>query len=164
MPTPIHRISRLSTCVAAGTRLMHIGRSSLPALAALLIAGPALAQGTLGELLDAGGTKLAGDTFRTEIADATVSGPSRTGGSVEFVYRADGTFTGTFSSPQGRGAGVVGTWKIDEDGRVCVDFAIVATDRRDRNCGFLFKLAGAYFASESGADRDAVVLKRAVRR
>lgn len=164
MPTPIPPVCHLSTSTAEQLRLASIVRGSLPAIAALLIAGPAFAQGTLGELLDAGARKLASDTFRTEIMDATVSGPSRTGGSVEFVYRNDGTFTGTFSSPQGRGTGVVGNWKIDEDGRICVEFAIVATERRDRNCGFLFRLGEAYFASESGADRDAIVLKRSVRR
>ena len=128
------------------------------------MAGVALAQATLGELLDAGARKLAGDGFRTEIVDAAVSGPSRSGGSVEFVYRGDGRFSGRVAPADGRGAGVVGTWAIDANGRVCVDFALVATDRTSSSCGYFFKLGETFFASESDSDRSAAVLTRVVRR
>ena len=56
----------------------------------------ALAQNSLGELLDGGAKKLTKEALQSALSGAQVSGKSVTGASTEYSYKADGSFSGDF--------------------------------------------------------------------
>jgi hypothetical protein len=72
----------------------------------------AVAQNSVGEVLDAGGKKLTKDEFVAAIVGSNITGPTQVGGRVQVNYKADGTFSGNVTSPQGKNGGRYGTWRL----------------------------------------------------
>jgi hypothetical protein len=123
----------------------------------------ALAQNTVGEVLDAGGKKLTKDEFVAAIVDSNISGPTQGGGQVQVNYKADGTFAGNVQSAQGKNGGRYGTWTIDVSGKLCTDATTsVYGTRQNQGCAFLFKLGDRYFVAVDTDTRDTRVLPRAI--
>ena len=54
----------------------------------------ALAQTTVGELLDLGGKKLSKEEVVTALSGVELSGPTKKGGIFHIDYRADGSYSG----------------------------------------------------------------------
>lgn len=84
----------------------------------------ALAQTTLGALLDAGAKPLPAAQFKEEVVQRTLVGPTSTGGSMEVIYAMSGTIQGRGTSDTHRSAvwgsaPVSGDWTADEKGRIC---------------------------------------------
>ena len=76
--------------------------TTLPLLIALLGWAPGVvAQTTLGELLDAGATRLSAEEFRQEVVGRTVVGPTMAGGTQEIMYARSGIVAGTGSPKRG---------------------------------------------------------------
>ena len=149
----------------------------LPLVLALLLWGIACsAQNTLGELLDAGAKQLTVQQFRDDVVQRAIEGPLPAGGELQLVYRADGQVTGvgTFRShahakgTARAGVNLEGSWRADEQGRICTAVAIVGSARRDTDlpprCQFWFRLGDEFFFADSDSDRYAKVLRRKVLR
>ncbi|KUF09436.1 hypothetical protein [Pseudoponticoccus marisrubri] len=104
-------------------------------LLALLIAGPAFAQGFD---LRAGDAPLTGEALRERLTGRTVTfyddGQSE--------YYPDGRYTYTYA---GQGGTAYGYWRIDAEGAVCIDFVngFARCDLYVRNAGRLVLLDAA---------------------
>jgi hypothetical protein len=135
-------------------------------LVLLLLAPFAVAQKNLGELLDAGATKLTADQFRQDVVQHVIVGPSPTRGSVQLVYGSSGMVQGRIELPPGTAIGVPwiapidGVWNIDERGRTCTSMVLGKTTLPFR-CQSWFKYKDDYFVADS-EDRAEKVLRRTV--
>lgn len=123
----------------------------------------AIAQSTLGELLDAGGKKLSKEQVRTALIGAHVTGKTFAGSTVETDYKADGTYSGFSTLAQGGSMGIDGTWKVDDGGKLCVEFR-VPSGRINSSCAFYYTLSDQYYVSESDSERNSPVVKRALKK
>ena len=133
----------------------------------------ALAQTTLGALLDGGAKPLPAAQFKEEVVQRTLVGPTSTGGSMEVIYAMSGTIQGRGTSDTHRSAvwgsaPVSGDWtptKRAGSARPCACPAgragsIVVLPSR---CQYWFKLDDKYFFADSDPDRSAKVLSRTIK-
>jgi hypothetical protein len=74
----------------------------LVVVAASLAIAPAMAQRTLGDLLDAGAKPLTAKEFRDEVVQRLVVGPTPTGGNMELLYTVGGGVQGGAQRGPGR--------------------------------------------------------------
>jgi hypothetical protein len=139
-------------------------RHSVVGLIALGMTTAALAQSSLGELLDGGAKKLPKDTVKSTLSGAQVSGKSVTGASTEYVYKPDGSFTGNLQNSEGWKSGAVGRWTVDDDGKICSEWTLTVNSKRLKGCGFLFSKADEYYYVESDSDRSAPIFKRVIKK
>jgi hypothetical protein len=137
------------------------------ALAATISAG-AIAQTTVGEVLDGGGKKLTKDEMVKLVSGANVSGPTAGGGQFQSDYKADGTFTGTMQTANMKGGARFGTWNVNDAGALCTDITttIVTSSgaRQDKSCGYYYRLGDKYFVALESDERGTRVLERTVKR
>ena len=141
-------------------------------LALLLWAQFAMAQNNLGELLDAGATRLSPEAFKEEVVQRVIAGPTATGGSLEVMYTTNGmvqgtgSYTGLISL-----ASISGEWTIGDNGRICTSMRIGGAGGGGPTmgvilpprCQFWFKYSGQYFISDSDSDRSARALRRTLK-
>src|SRR5262249_49946160 len=138
--------------------------------------GLVAAQGNLGELLDAGATKMTPDQFRLEIVQRPLVGPAASGGVYELVYGSNNVVSGLGSqlrvSSLACRASVSGTWNFDEVGRVCATMQMVieggVTSQANNvalapRCQSWYKLGEAYYVSDSDTERNTKVLRRTLK-
>lgn len=123
----------------------------------------AFAQSTLGALLDEGAKKLSKSEFMETFPGATVSGRNANGANFQGTYKPNGSYTGSFQSAQGSTGGMFGTWKVNDDGKVCVELTS-SFSGRGTTCGYYYKAGDALYFSGSDTDRSASVFKRGVKR
>ena len=120
---------------------------------------------TVGEILDAGGKILTKDELTKLIAGATVSGATPGGGQFQTDYKADGTFSGTLQTQQGKGRGRFATWTIDDRGLFCSEATIVGYGSSEgKSCAYLLTLAGKYFVAFDSNERGTHVLERTIKK
>jgi len=142
----------------------------------LLLCGPlAVAQNTLGELLDAGARKLSAAEFKDELVQRVIVGPSAQGGSLEVIYATRGIIAGTallkwkMGQSPSQTSPVTGTWTIGEQDAICTQmtfpgsYGVNAAVRLPNRCQFWFKLGGQYFLADSDWDRSSAVLNRTLK-
>jgi hypothetical protein len=160
-------------CIAALTRRRSIDMEMTMKFRVLsasvvfigLTSATALAQNNLGELLDMGGKKLSKEELVATLSAANLSGETREGSSYQSDYKADGTFAGSFVSPQKRNGTSYGTWAVDDTGKVCTDGTIRLYEvRQQKTCVYHFKNGDQYYISPSDSDRGAFVLKRTIKK
>lgn len=136
----------------------------------------ALAQTTLGALLDAGAKPLLPEEFIQELVQRVIVGPTPTGGMLEVIYLHDGTLQGVGTQPNITSrmttlVGVSGEWQIDDKGRICTTMRIGTSSGGPGGsplvlpprCQYWFKLEGKYLLSDSNTDRSAKVLSRTIK-
>lgn len=133
-----------------------------------LSGGTALAQNTLGDVLDAGGKQLTKGEVLTTLGGATVSGPTPDGGMVDVNFKADGTLSGTVQAGlagNDRVGGIYGKWTVDETGKICLDVTIKIRDSRQlKPCFFYYRVADQFYVTNSdSSDRSTPVLKRTIK-
>jgi len=138
--------------VMAGLFLMMLGSTS------------ALAQNSLGDLLDGGAKKLSKEAVQSAISGAQVSGTSTTGAATDYTYKPDGSFSGNLGNSEGWTTGTVGTWKVDDSGRLCAEWTLVKNSKRFKGCGFLYAKADQYYYVESDSDRSAKIYKQVIKK
>jgi len=133
---------------------------------AALLSSVAAAQSTLGDLLDAGATRLSADAFKEEVVQHTIVGPTSTGGTMEVMYVSNGSIQGKGTAPMNPQFPILGAvrgeWKIDDADRVCAAMVMSGTVLPPR-CQYWFKLGDAYFISDSDSDRRTKVLQRTIK-
>ena len=148
-----------------------LARHSLLAIAAILWMPCALAQATLGALLDAGAKPLSTAAFNDELVQRMIAGPTPTGGKLEVMYTMDGRMQGTGTSAATTSSvvplsPVSGDWTADEKGRICTTMRIGAWASGSvvmTRCQYWFKLGNEYYFADSDVDRSAKVLKRTIK-
>jgi len=140
-------------------------------LTLLLFAPFAVAQNTLGELLDAGAKKLSPEEFRQDVVQRTLVGPTSSGSLVELMYAPSGVIQGraeanAAGTSMGAGTNILfsldGAWNIDDRGRVCTSMVVQRVILPFR-CQNWFKLKNDYFIADSDSDPKAKVLRRTVK-
>jgi len=139
-------------------------------LAAWSLPASGLAQNTLGDVIDAGGTLLTSDEFRAEVVQRLIRGDTGIGVGIVIVFTSNGQIHGISSSSRfqgyglGTGATIDGEWRIDDAGRICstmrVDNARNKGTVMPARCQYWFKLGESYFLSDSDSDRRVKVLMR----
>jgi hypothetical protein len=138
----------------------------LPLMLIVLLWMPlAVAQNTVGELLDAGATRISAEDFKRDVVQHTIVGPTSQGGQLELVYAGDGQIqglgTGRFTM---RDVPLSGEWKMGAGGAICTSMRSGGGIALPYRCQTWFKLAENYFISDSDSDRYAPVLRRTVKR
>ena len=125
----------------------------------------ALAQNTVGEVLDAGGKKLSKAELVPVLVGGNISGPTQGGRQMQVDYKADGTLAGNVQTANYKNAGRYGTWTVDDSGMLCV---VLTTSGRvnseAKSCGFFFNVGNQYFVSVDTGDRGARVLPRTIKK
>ena len=125
----------------------------------------ALAQTTLGEVLDAGGKKLTKEEILAAVAGANISGPTQGGGTMQADYKSDGTFSGSQQTTAGKGRGRFGTWTVDDSGLYCTEITISgAITQPDKSCGYLQAWGSILCRRRRSDDRGARVLPRTIKK
>ena len=126
----------------------------------------ALAQSSLGELIDMGGKKLSKEEVVAALSGANVSGEARDGALFQSDYKADGTYAGSIVAAQTkRNGSTYGKWTVADTGKVCVDGSIRLYEvSPQKGCAFYFKNGDQYYISPSDSDRGAFVSKRAIKK
>jgi hypothetical protein len=141
----------------------------LGALLASLGIGAAVAQGTLGGLLDAGAEKMSKQEVLDTVIGAMISGPTPSGGNVEITYKADGTYSGSYQGWAGaRGAGkeggIFGKWTLQENGKLCEE-GRGGADKEIARCMYFYRIGDQLYEINGPAlNRSAVALKRTAKR
>jgi hypothetical protein len=139
--------------------------------AAVLYTPLALAQATLGALLDVGASRVPPEVFKSELVQRMVVGPTSTGGMVEMMYAPNGTVQGSGSMASMKlQSPMNGEWTIDGAGRVCAAISLSAGPGSNTSgyslpsrCQYWFKLGEKYFIADSDTDRSAKVLVRTIK-
>jgi hypothetical protein len=110
--------------------------------------GAALAQSTVGELLDKGGKKLVK-------ADYDAMTPFRVkyvwpqgGGEGDLLYSADGTLSGSeYQYSSRRESPATGTWTAGDDGKWCMKKHMTTWNSRTDRCWFTWQLGNDFYGS-----------------
>ena len=131
-----------------------------------LTSASALAQTNLGELLDMGGKKLSKQEAVATLSGANSSGETPAGAVVQSDYKEDGTYAGSYTSPQNkRNGSTYGKWTVDDTGKVCIDGTLRLYEvQPQKGCVFYFKNGDQYYISTSDSNRAALVSKRAIKK
>ena len=136
-------------------------------LIAVLVFGSshAIAQSTLGALLDAGARKLTVEEFKAELVQRMLVGPTGIGYELEVMYTSGGAIAGEsrVGSPiYGATRSVLdGEWRSDTEGRICSTVRSRGTlATLEPRCQFWFKLGDTYYLSDSDSDRYTKILPR----
>jgi hypothetical protein len=151
--------------------------ATVPAMMGLIMwTSLAWAQGTVGELLDAGARKLSVDEFKQELLQRLIVGPSPIRGTLEVIYASSGVIQGIATAPSApniaREVQIVGAWTTGENGTVCTSMRISSQPGGSvggmagwlpPRCQVWFKLGEKYFVSDSDDDRSAKVLSRTIK-
>jgi hypothetical protein len=122
----------------------------------------------LGELLDAGGTKLSAAEFKRDVLQRTLVGFWSSGSGIEMMYAPNGSIQGSAQPlPQYPwNSAVNGEWSIGQAEKICTALQIVGGTNRasvPSSCQSWFKLGDDYFVADSDSDRNAKVLRRSVK-
>ena len=139
---------------------MSAGSGILLAIASTTV----LAQSSLGDLLDGGAQKLSTDAVKGAFGGARVTGKSVTGADTEYDYKAGGYFSGNLKTADGWSTGVVGSWTVDESGKLCSEWTLTVNSKRFNGCGFLYAKGDELYYVESDSDRAAKIYKRAIKK
>src|SRR5689334_17094460 len=89
----------------------------------------AASQITLGELLDAGASRLSAEDFREQVVQRIVVGSTPSGGIMEIIYVGSGSIQGAGKLQAHEAsslAPIAGAWTTDAKGRVCTEMRISA--------------------------------------
>jgi len=149
---------------------MNMRNLILGATMAALGSGAAMAQSTLGDLIDAKADRLSKEEVQATVVGATLSGPNPGGINIEAEYKADGSYAGTYQNPMGgqggtRAGGFFGKWTLGDDGKFCTE-GTGGNGKAIGSCAFFFRLDGQLYIAygSSAANRAAVAYKRSVKR
>lgn len=79
--------------------------------------------------------------MRIAQARASLSGETGQGSVLQSDYKADGSYSGSFTSPQNKRNGTTyGKWTVDDTGTVCIDGSIRLYEvQPQKGCAFYFK-------------------------
>ena len=142
-------------------RMVAVGVASLFAMKV------AVAQNTLGDLLDAGAAKLSPAEFEQEVVGKPIAGATPAGTRLELMYIRDGRIVGTgFSTVTGGVVGgaatytINGEWNADRSQRICTRLRVDLPSQ----CQFWFRKGELFFLADSDWDREAKVTRRAMNR
>ena len=124
----------------------------------------AMAQNSLGDLLDGGAKKLSKEAVQSALSGAQVSGKSTSGADTEYRYKADGSFSGNLQNSEGWRSGAVGTWSVDDGGKLCSEWTLTGNSKRLKGCGFLYAKSDQIYYTESDSDRSAPIYKRVIKK
>ena len=125
---------------------------------------PVFAQKSLGDLLDGGAKKLSKEAVQSAMSGARVSGTSTTGAATDYTYKPDGNFSGNLRTSDGWTTGTVGTWSVDDSGRLCAEWTLAKNSKRFKGCGFLYANADQYYYVESDSDKAAPIYKYVIKK
>ena len=124
----------------------------------------ALAQNSLGDLVDGGAKKLSKDAVKSTLGGAHVSGKAVSGADTEYDYKADGYFSGNLKDAGGWSSGAVGNWTVDESGKFCSEWTLTVNSKRFKGCGFLYARGDQLYYVESDSDKSAKIYKRVIKK
>lgn len=137
--------------------------SMLAGAALLLLSQAAVAQATLGELLEQGGKRLERAEVQALLVGATLAGPTTMGGDVRLEVKADGSLSGNIRGV--RSYGVMGTWKLEDDGRFCTDLTSAGSRPvQFASCNHYYRRGNEFFAADAASTPETPVRPRQVSR
>jgi hypothetical protein len=103
---------------------MNLLRYGALLLIATLASATAFAQNTIGELMAAGGKQLSKDEVLATLSGSSASGQLANGGETQIDWNANGSVSGYMTNATGRRGSIYGTWKVDDEGKICRELTI----------------------------------------
>jgi hypothetical protein len=135
---------------------------------ALVCAGSAWGQSTLGEILDQGATKISKEEWMARMPVTTSDiWPASVGrrGETQYTYNVDGTLSGSlYDYTSATSSDGNGTWTVDDSGKVCTVQRNSAPGWPSsyRECSIRYQLGDMYFRIVSDPDRSAKIMKTVI--
>jgi hypothetical protein len=105
----------------------------------------ALAQATVGAVLEAGGKQLMVEELKSLLPSSTIAGKNTGGHEFRYVSKKDGVLSGSVTGPEGRQLGMTGTWSINDKGQVCGEH--IVNLRSSPYCMAIYRRDADYFAA-----------------
>ncbi len=128
------------------------------------LATASFAQETLGDLIQAGAKKLAVEEVKSVVIGARATGPGRRNTTSDVILHPDGKATG-YVMAGGRSFAIVnGTYKIENDGKVCLHYEFMEGIPPYDGCVAYFQKDTQYYLAYSDTDPKAEVVKRSFQR
>ena len=93
-----------------------------------------------------------------------MSGKSTTGADTEYDYKVDGYFSGNLQASDGFFTGVVGSWTVDESGKLCGEWTLTTNSKRFNECGFLYAKGDQLYYVVNDSDKGAKIYKRVIKK
>lgn len=146
---------------------MHLRRVAVALSVALLTSGAVFGQNTIGELVAAGGKQLNKEEVLTTFSGASASGPLANGGETQIDWNANGSVSGYMTNATGRRGSIYGTWKVDNEGKICRELTIKFYESSQvKDCFPVFRLGDQiYFpASYTSLNPSVAIVKRTIKR
>ncbi|MES2412662.1 MAG: hypothetical protein V4614_02590 [Pseudomonadota bacterium] len=122
----------------------------------------AYAQGTVGEVLDAGGAKLQKAQVVAYVSDSKATGLSASGQTeVNIDFKADGTFSGSVMSvARNVKSSTSGRWVVDENGKTCTEGRLFDWNMSTKECFYSYSIGTViYRTAADSEDRNTKVIK-----
>jgi hypothetical protein len=148
-------------------RSMHDLLAAALVVAAVIAPSGAIAQTTVGDILDDGAKRLSGEDFRQEVLQRPLQATLDPSITAEIVYTAKGSVEGAGSAGRARfgaewSVDVRGGWTIDGDEKICTRIVLDGPTIRANyppRCQYWFRHRDRFYVSPS-KDRHARVLPR----
>ena len=151
-------------------------RFTLAAMLAILGVAGAHAQSTLGDVLDKGGVKITQAEWLSMLPHKNFGFGQKSQNRTEVTFAADGNLVGKeqlwdSGSYDYRNANsavssreLKGTWKMDPDGKICINQVFGKYENVYQGCFFMFRLGDNIFHVDpaSDSDRRAAVTRRRI--
>lgn len=122
------------------------------AIACVAASGLAAADTTLGEIIDKGAERLAGDEIKYMLTNSVSRGKTPRGAPVDLRHHADGSLTGSYGSAKV----VDGSWRVDDKDCMCVTASVPDLNLRFKDtCKIWYKLdVYIYTTMSASSDTD----------
>jgi hypothetical protein len=121
------------------------------------LAGNALAQTNLGEVLDKGARPLTKDAVQSLVNGAVYSGTFGNGIQFEMTLKTDGSISGSGRSGGESGA-ITGNWLVSDKGQLCTK--LWNQGQSSDVCIYIYKVGDDTYTSQSDSNRGATAFKR----
>ena len=117
----------------------------------LAMSSATFAQSSVGELTQQGGKKLSKEELQQlHAGGVTYKGALQSGGTFSEQHKTDGSVSGNAQTARGS-SGLVGTWNINDEGRLCTVVTVLASGNKLDSCRFVWKQGDKYFSSDGDA-------------
>lgn len=131
------------------------------------------AQSTLGQVLDKGGERITEAQWRAMLPHKNLGFGQRSQNRTTVTFTDDGKLAGIESLWSGYWSHanlsqptreLKGSWKIDPDGKLCIDQVFGKYEEVYSGCVYMFRLGDHLFHVEAGSetDRSAIVTRRTI--
>ena len=126
----------------------------------MVLSSVSFAQSNVGELMQQGGKKLSAEELKQlHAGGVTYKGSLASGGTFREQHKTDGSVSGNAQTLRGS-SGLVGTWNINDEGRLCIIVTVLASGNKLDTCRFIWQQGDKYFSADGDAPETTLVSRQ----